>query len=483
MADKETGLIIPVSAYADKDSAKAAVNELTKGVLSSLKDGYIEVPAEIKASYTRGSKELEKAQKDVIQLYEKMSKEGFSSSVDDLDDLIEKYKRFKSLAGKEGKGNSRQTRWLTKNIGETLQPYLAQKRELDKIIASFENSVSKIEKSTKKSTAKKPRNFGTPSKEEIDNDIKQDQKRKMKGLKGVTPKEPRTGWVDPGATNEYEVHRSEQSSYKSNLARQMRQSEKDFYKNPDHKATVTRPHTEEFNKIWEEAKGKSKTLSAEEKAKGLSTTLLDKTLPSLLHKILAGDDVEAISKQFLDTAEAIYTLSETAGADVYNVAKAEIGKTIGQFYNTKGNIGGTDGTDKTLGSYNADVEAAIKGLFDMIEKRMDQIMKSRIETEKLLQESTKKNSTSNTMASKIVQELTTTNQTTKDTNKVEKQQDTKLARSYRQDVRESSRESSADSAEARSNRVTEPAIVETLGVLRDDANTGFNAEANSSTLI
>ena len=35
MADKETGLNIPVSAYADKDSAKSAINELTKGVLSS----------------------------------------------------------------------------------------------------------------------------------------------------------------------------------------------------------------------------------------------------------------------------------------------------------------------------------------------------------------------------------------------------------------------------------------------------------------
>ena len=48
MADKETGVNIPVSAVADKPSAKEAVNELTKGVLSSLKDGYIEIPAELK---------------------------------------------------------------------------------------------------------------------------------------------------------------------------------------------------------------------------------------------------------------------------------------------------------------------------------------------------------------------------------------------------------------------------------------------------
>ena len=78
--DLDTNLVVGVSAKADLPSAEKAGKDLTKGVLSSLKDGYIEVPAEIKASFNRGSKELEKAQKDVINQWEKMSKEGFSSS-------------------------------------------------------------------------------------------------------------------------------------------------------------------------------------------------------------------------------------------------------------------------------------------------------------------------------------------------------------------------------------------------------------------
>lgn len=43
MADKETGLGIPVSAYADENSAKKAIQDLTKSILGALKDGYIEI--------------------------------------------------------------------------------------------------------------------------------------------------------------------------------------------------------------------------------------------------------------------------------------------------------------------------------------------------------------------------------------------------------------------------------------------------------
>ena len=80
MADKETGLNITVGAVADESSAKQAAKDLAKGVLSSLKDGYIEVPAEIKVPIKNASKDLEKAQKDVIDQWKKTFKEGFSSS-------------------------------------------------------------------------------------------------------------------------------------------------------------------------------------------------------------------------------------------------------------------------------------------------------------------------------------------------------------------------------------------------------------------
>ena len=53
MADKETGLNIPISAYADEDSAKKAVQDLTKSVLGALKDGYIEIPTAISDEFDK----------------------------------------------------------------------------------------------------------------------------------------------------------------------------------------------------------------------------------------------------------------------------------------------------------------------------------------------------------------------------------------------------------------------------------------------
>ena len=85
MADKETGFEISVSASADKGSAKKAVNDLGKEVTNSLKDGYIEVPVEPKASVKGVQKELSKAQKDVAREWQKTSRKGFSSSKDNLD--------------------------------------------------------------------------------------------------------------------------------------------------------------------------------------------------------------------------------------------------------------------------------------------------------------------------------------------------------------------------------------------------------------
>lgn len=482
MADKETGLQIPVSAYADKDSVKEAINELTKGVLSSLKDGYIEVPAEIKASYARGSKELDKAQKDVIKLYEKMSKEGFSSSADDLDNLIEKYKKFKSLAGKEGKGNSKQTKWLTKTIGGTLQPYLTQKRELELIVKSFEESVAKIEKSTKisikKSTSKKSKDYTVSS----------DRKhttggKRYEGLRSIGPQDPKTGWVDPSATNEYEAHNSELSPYKSSQAKQMRQSERDFYKDPAHQAKSSKPSEEEFNKIWSEVSSKSKQLSDVEKAKGLSKTLTDKLLPKLINDILSERDTEGSAKQFSDTAEAIYKLSETAGIHQYDVAKNEIDSVMRKFFDVRGRIGGTDGTDKTAGLNNEAIKAIVKDLFTKIEKKMDTITDEIQVLEKTTKSSTKQRTAikdANTIADKIISKLTasdqTQTQTAQATTKAVDAVTTATETQTNFDKIENSAERVADSKEGKANR-------QLIDDIQHDANTGMNTDANTQILF
>ena len=156
MAEKETGLNIPVSAYADKDSAKEAVSELSKGVLSSLKDGYIEIPAEIKVPIKNASKDLQKAQKDVIKQWDKTFKEGFSSSAQDLDNLTEAYRRFKTLAAKEHKAGTKQYRGISSLMGEQIQSYNTQKQAREQKRAEQRANLedAKVRRNNKRTTAR-----------------------------------------------------------------------------------------------------------------------------------------------------------------------------------------------------------------------------------------------------------------------------------------------------------------------------------------
>lgn len=487
MADKETGLFIPVSAYADKDSAKSAINELTKGVLSSLKDGYIEVPAEIKASYTRGSKELDKAQKDVIKLYEKMSKEGFSSSVDDLDDLIEKYKKFKSLAGKEGKANSKQTKWLTKTIGETLQPYLTQKRELEKIVAGFEDSISKLEKSTKKSTTRttrKSKTTYTPSDEEIASDIAKHKRRQEKGLSGITKKlEAKSASIDPGSTNSYELENSERSSYRSNFARQQRQSEKEFYKDPKHKAVTTKVSEEEINQAVAEAfarGGNQRKLSNTEKAGELSGILL-KQLGNTLRDI-EDEKPEVIPGDFFKQLETIFKLDQIAGKKTLDTVIKSVDAVLGKYYNTKGNIGGTDGVDKTEGTRKPHVEKVLKEFVTELGKFEKTITKQLSDTEKAIT-SNKKSKGDNTLLNKVIAGVEDTAKQTSELKKDSARQERTLNTSLTQDIRESSREAGADTAEGRMSKDELAVETASLETAQADSTTGFNADSKADLLI
>ena len=492
MADKETGLFIPVSAYADKDSAKSAINELTKGILSSLKDGYIEVPAEVKASYARGSKELDKAQKDVIKLYEKMSKEGFSSSADELDNLIEKYKKFKSLAGKEGKGNSRQTKWLSRTIGDTLQPYLTQKRELEKIVASFEDSVKTLKTPTKKTTGRKsstrkPRDFGPHSDEEISANIKQEDARKQKGLRSITRKLEMSGGggFDKGvATSQTVLATDRGGSYDSPLLRQQKQSEKESRKKNAEslKVTVDKAKAE---KLFEEALEKTKTrvpITPAEKARELGQNMLpelSKAITQLEH------DEDASLERFVDVLETIFKQDQVAGRKMFAAVQEKINATLGKYYSVKGYLGVGDGTDKTAGSRKEKVVEALQHLLDEVRARESKIIQELIELETAsgVKGSKKKANPENSLIARMIKETTETRRKLEDATKLAKAQEDTLDTSLLQNIRESSREGTADTAEGRINRTTAEMATDTLDIVTDDANTGLNTDKRALELI
>lgn len=493
MADKETDLNISVGAYADEKSAKQAVDDLIKNVLGSLKDGYIEVPAEVKTSFDRGSKELDKAQKDVIKQWEKMSKEGFSSSEEYLEDLITKYKKFKSLAGKEGKSNSKQSRWLTENIGQVIQPYMVQKRELDKIISNFED---KSKKATKSRNTRKPRNFGTHSEEEINANIEARNKRIYKGIEKVTPKglKSNTG-ADPGRTNSHELYMSEISAYPSSQARQIEESKKiaqETYEKTSLKVSKYASKEELENELKNRRKkdkiqGKNvNSYTTQEKTNMLSDDIRNNILPTLLNKVQkAKDDKEfaQIRDKFLNTLEAISKLNTTAGKLIITDVTKTIDTTMRKLgFSTAGKIGGTNGNKKDK-SKNPNVEPLLKDLLNDVKEKGKSIEAETIRLEEMLKKPTKPNNTIkdiNNMASRMINKLSADNKSqdtklqsiTQATNKTNDSIETQT--NY--DKIENSAERIADSAEAQKNQ-------DILSGIQRDASTGLNTDSKADTLI
>lgn len=512
MADKETGLIIPVSAYADKDSAKAAMNELTKSVLSSLKDGCIEVPAEIKASYARGSKELEKAQKDVIKTYEKMSKEGFSASTDDLDDLIEKYKKFKRLAGREGKGNSKQTKWLTKNIGEALQPYLAQKRELDKVIASFEETVTKLETSTKKSTkssGRKPRNFGPHSKEEIDANIKQEKDRKYKGWESTGPKMTGAG-IDAGRTNEHLMRLSEYSAHGSKWAEELSK----IMKEEAERAAETLVSWIEPNYKVKEVGGKSRQTTEKE---FLSATIKDvrKQLTASIKELEAGS--EEITLDTLKEQAAVIKVLTKALGKTTETAENTIVKAIESVYTQETekkegrrvktaltHVGGTnleEGQARGVGPGHDNTQKLVYQLYDAMKQWDSEVIADIIAKEMALGVSkatktaakNRKKQTTNNAAKTYTSEIKLSDEYKNEINKLAKANDavfdgikkstkaTEAQTNY--DKIEHVREAVSDSNTQSIEKTNRDINRDIAGGVKKDMSTGFNTDENAQLLI
>ena len=534
MADKETGLNITVGAVADESSAKQAAKDLAKGVLSSLKDGYIEVPAEIKVPIKNASKDLEKAQKDVIDQWKKTFKEGFSSSAKDLDDLTEAYRKFKRLAGKEHKAGTKQYREISKLMGGQIQSYNTQKQARATRRAE---QMAKFEKAKQRKTNKKQKGYiDTGAKitnENIEGDIKNRKLRLMKGLKSVLPKGYGSGWINPSSTNDYESKHSEISFYGSKQARQVAQSAREARKWERESLTVDKYDTKEklekelakrrkedpkFKQSskktivvsqdgkmipqdvvteWEVPKStKPRELSPTEKAGSLSEDIRNNILPELIDKIKTSTDdkeVGELTEKFLNTLEAISKLNQDAGKLIFSDVKKDIGIIMGKLgFTTNGKIGGIDaeeGTDKTAASKDPRIEALMRGLLDKIAEKQDAIKQELIKLEQLEKQTTKTKATkeSNSFANRIIAEAHALNASQKQNSQAVVQavaKDTKAIETQTSyDKVENASERQADIQLETEQKATTEANKQEAEVLESDADTGFNTNARAEKSI
>ena len=384
MADKETGLNIPVSAVADKNSAKEAVNELAKGVLSSLKDGYIEIPAELKVPIKGASKDLEKAQKDVINQWEKTFKEGFSSSAKDLDNLTAAYQRFKKLAGQQHKANTKQSRGLSAIMGGPIQEYSLSKREEQTKKTELKRQIEKAQKqNAKKSTSKEDKLLA----EEIANAIKQDNKRKgydklsrelTKGAnraKSSTPGAPTNlGIRSPSMSGPYMDERtlrmSEISPYRNMNEIRLAKEQQEIRKRERASLTSRGATTEDIADIDKKLKQRE---SSGRSQVGTEYDLIKKALLTEVAKIQGGlikGKPEATSEKLIDQVLANLTYDEEQGVDPLKSIMG-IHNMLQKRYDTKGKIGTTDGTIRGEGKNQEEANETLKEIYKILGQFID----------------------------------------------------------------------------------------------------------------
>lgn len=384
MADKETGLNIPVSAVADKESAKEAVNELTKGILSSLKDGYIEIPAELKVPIKGASKDLEKAQKDVINQWEKTFKEGFSSSAKDLDNLTNAYQRFKKLAGQQHKANTKQSRGLSAIMGGPIQEYSLSKREEQTKRTELKRQIEKAQKqNAKKSTSKEDKLLA----EEIANAIKQDNKRKgydklsrelAKGAsraKSSTPGAPTNlGIRSPSMSGPYMDERtlrmSEISPYRNMNEIRLAKEQQEIRKRERASLTSRGATTEDIADIDKKLKQRE---SSGRSQIGTEYDLIKKALLTEVAKIQGGlikGKPEATSEKLINQVLANLTYDEEQGVDPLKSIMG-IHNMLQKRYDTEGKIGITDGTPKGEGKNQEEANETLKEIYKILGQFID----------------------------------------------------------------------------------------------------------------
>ena len=487
MADKKL-YTVTVGSNADKSSAeqtgKDIAKNVKKGVLSVLKDGYIEVPAEIKAPIKGASKELKQAQSKVLTQWKKTFKEGFSSSKEDLDELIKAYNKFKGLA--KGKTQETQTKWITDIIGKQLASYKRETVKLDKKI---------------KTTKPKARNLGGHSKEEIDANIQAERKRRLKGIKQVLPKGYGSGWVDESRTNEVIGKKSEISFYGSKFARQIAQSRRkarkwekeslveDKYETKEElNAEVKKRHEQDEVTAQHPIQGTNKNiLSPQEKALGLSEAIRGNILPELLDKIKTSvDDAEVgkLTEKFLDAVETVAKLNEDAGKLIFSDVKKTIGITMGKLgFTTNGLIGGTEGEDKTKASRDPKIVVVLKELLNKIAAKEDLISQELIKLESLDQKPATKSNTEktiNSFANRLITEIHNASASQKaNSQKVEQAINKNQASTEKQtayDKIENTAERVADREESKKNQ-------KLVGTAEADLTSGFNTDDNAKSAI
>ena len=496
MADtdnEEIGLNIPISAYADEDSAKKAVQDLTKNILGALKDGYIEIPTAISDEFdkSKASAKLIRAQKDFISQWEKMSKEGFSSSEEDLQNFVNKFTEFKRLMGKEGKAGSKQNLAIRDlGLNDLIQSYRKQ-------LSSIQTEVTKQTRTTRRTTRNSTMTTKEKRKQEeaiqaaIDKKYGYDKlsKELKKGVghaRAATPGSPiNLGLRKPNLEGPYvdekTLRMSEISPYRNMDEARRAKELQEIRARERASLTSRRATTEDIIKADEKVNQREASGMLQS---GTEYQLIKRALLTELAKIQGGlikGKPDATSQKLIDQVLANLAYDEEQGIDPLK-SITSINNVLQKRYDTRGSIGVTDGSIKGEGPNQKETNETLKQIYKILGQFIEARQTIADNVRNIRDTLSDKTSSNNSLYARELNRITNSDQmqAIRDalgpTNGL-------LTRSLSLDTRETVREKTADDAAGRASRTSNEIATDTLKIVDNDASTGFNTDAKADELI
>lgn len=366
--DEIESLYVSLGLSLDDASVKQTVNEMTEQIKQKLKSsiyggkkGVITLPATIEGTYKDGKKiesEIVDAYTAIYNKAKEMADSSVSLTLEDIKDFKKQINKFGKMTAKK-RGNDIIAN-ANNNLQQTVTAYSNLVTDLKKQVSIQQKQIAKSKPNTKK---QKSTNY--ISDEEIANDIKREQKRRISGIKTVEPKGYPSGGIDPSKTNTYSLKMSEGSPYKSVWALQQAKTKRE-----EDKKTAASLISYINKEMAQNAPSGRKTTSLEQdrfmnsnmlRQFGASLTDLSNgkegTTPETVYQNLV-----AVLKQFSSTNQSLET--------TFNAIKnmAEYSKSD----NPRRRLGSTDGTPKGVGPNDEEAKSVQKAIY----KSLDNIWNS-----------------------------------------------------------------------------------------------------------
>lgn len=519
-----------VGSIADKESAKRAIQELSKIISNSVKDGYLEIALETTIDNAKSKKalaEIQKVQADLVQELKEMSGEDFFDfekdlvgSTKKLEAFMNKTQAFEKLLRDNGKIRTNAGKAI-KSLNTDLKKYSAYRKALEEELEAITQAESKLaEPSSKSKRKRKTAKLGTTeatlalrkrraaARKQEASDLSDEEayltddeinKRMMRGLsKGAGRSKAST----PGADIQLGVRKpSWDDTYLDEDRLQANDKAgphigQNNWMN-DLAADMPEIRREERNslkqyidfKIAEAAADRADRKQAHRKELGLENVdkqegdrILAKAFLSELAHIQGGliknkSGVEA--EDLIEQLTLVLSDAKRRDEPIEKTSQSVANMLTNRYNADTGAIGATDGSIKGEGVNQAETNELVKDVYKIldrliriernIEHSLDSIEKFRHADSRSVYEKEKEKLGKSEIAVAIRERLTEILSSGK--------------QQYQQSVREGAKERVADEKMLSVDTATYDASASSAKILADDASDGFNSEANTRAML